>query len=151
MGQKASSSGFLPAQNGQDCAVSGSFRPNAGHSVIVVCTCSRKEAGSPGRCSAEPIGTLVRRARRKRGLSQYDLADTLIELSHNDGLSRAEVARWERGKRVPGPYWRGWLSSALDLPTDQLRVAARATRACRMAAYRPISTHITRAGKELHG
>lgn len=112
-------------------------------------TSSRKGTDFPGRRLAEPIGTLVRRARRQRGLSQYGLAETLIELSRNDGLSRAEVARWERGKRVPGPYWRGWLSSALDLPADQLRVAARAARAIRPTAYQP--TQITRAGKEVHG
>lgn len=106
-------------------------------------TCRRKETDYPGRCPAEPIGTLVRRTRRERGLSQYDLAETLIELSHNHGLSRTEVARWERGKRVPGPYWRGWLSSALDLPTDQLRAAARAARAFRMTAHRPIGTRVT--------
>lgn len=116
-----------------------------------MCTCRRKGTDSRERWPAEPIGTLVRRARRERGLSQYDLAETLVAISHNDGLSRDEVARWERGKRVPGPYWRGWLSSALDLSADELRVAARAARAIRLTAHRPISTQITRAGKEFHG
>ncbi|TCO48007.1 hypothetical protein EV192_11660 [Actinocrispum wychmicini] len=26
------------------------------------------------------------------------------------GGDRAEISRWERGKRIPGPYWRRWLS-----------------------------------------
>lgn len=81
--------------------------------------------------ACEPIGPLVRRVRAQRGLSQYALAETLVALSCNRGLSRAEVARWERGKRVPGPYWRAWLSAALDLPAVELGAAARSARSHR--------------------
>lgn len=79
----------------------------------------------------QPIGPLLRRARERRGLSQYEVAETLVALSRNASVSRSEVARWERGKRVPGPYWRSWLSEALDVPPDQLGKAARVSRTCR--------------------
>ncbi|WP_425353074.1 helix-turn-helix domain-containing protein [Saccharomonospora piscinae] len=83
--------------------------------------------------SEEPIWDLVRRVRRLRGLTQYQLADRLAELSNNSSVSRDEVARWERGKRVPGPYWRQWLSVALGVPVDQLLEAVRCGRLRRAA------------------
>lgn len=61
-------------------------------------------------------------------MSQYTLAELVVAVSGNDGLSRTEVARWERGRRIPGPYWRRWLSVVLDLPSDELRAAARLAR-----------------------
>nr|WP_028661709.1 helix-turn-helix transcriptional regulator [Saccharomonospora saliphila] len=96
-------------------------------------------AGSPGdgrsapsgQADAEPIWELVRRVRKLRGLTQYQLADRLVDLSGNSSVSRDEVARWERGKRVPGPYWRQWLSLALDVPSDQLTAAVRYGRTMR--------------------
>lgn len=77
----------------------------------------------------EPIGSLLRSARRARGLSQYGLAAALAAMSGNDGIDRESVARWERGGRIPGPYWRRWLAAALDLSEAQLRIAARRDRA----------------------
>ncbi|WP_369784711.1 helix-turn-helix domain-containing protein [Saccharomonospora xinjiangensis] len=78
--------------------------------------------------AGEPIWDLMRRVRKLRGLTQYQLADRLAELSNNSSVSRDEVARWERGKRVPGPYWRQWLSVALDVPSEQLLEAVRCGR-----------------------
>lgn len=75
--------------------------------------------------AGEPIWELMRRVRKLRGMTQYQLADRLAELSNNSSVSRDEVARWERGKRVPGPYWRQWLSVALDVPAEQLLEAVR--------------------------
>lgn len=85
----------------------------------------------PGHAEQEPIWELVRRVRKLRGLTQYQLADLLAELSSNSSVSRDEVARWERGKRVPGPYWRRWLSLALDVPSEQLVAAVRYGRSQR--------------------
>ncbi|NIJ11338.1 ribosome-binding protein aMBF1 (putative translation factor) [Saccharomonospora amisosensis] len=79
----------------------------------------------------EPVWELVRRVRKQRGLTQYQLADLLAELSRNASVSRDEVARWERGKRVPGPYWRRWLSAALGVPVDELAAAVRCGRRIR--------------------
>lgn len=83
--------------------------------------------------AGEPIWDLMRRVRKLRGLTQYQLADRLAELSNNSSVSRDEVARWERGKRVPGPYWRQWLSVALDVPSEQLLEAVRCGRLRRAA------------------
>lgn len=79
----------------------------------------------------QPIGALIRSVRRERGLTQYHLADALVAASGNDGLGRDEVSRWERGKRVPGPYWQGWLSRVLGIAPERLRVAARVAKELR--------------------
>ncbi|MFB9728999.1 helix-turn-helix transcriptional regulator [Haloechinothrix salitolerans] len=114
-------------------------------------TYSRKGADSVRPYRSEPIGTVVRRARQERGLSQHALAEALMSLSNNYGVSRTEVARWERGKRVPGPYWRGWLSSVLDIPVERLGAAARTARAQRAGPVASVRTDITTAGDGCHG
>jgi transcriptional regulator with XRE-family HTH domain len=86
---------------------------------------------NPRHAGAVPIGPLIRRTRTERGLTQYRLADALASVSGNDGIGRDEVSRWERGKRVPGPYWRRWLADVLDIPPDLLRNAARLARVLR--------------------
>ncbi|HVV11168.1 helix-turn-helix domain-containing protein [Amycolatopsis sp.] len=83
----------------------------------------------PGDCL--PIGHLIRSARLERGLTQYDLADALAAASGNESLGRDEVSRWERGKRVPGPYWQRWLGVVLDLAPEQLRDSARLAKELR--------------------
>jgi transcriptional regulator with XRE-family HTH domain len=78
-----------------------------------------------------PITALIPQARREQGLTQRELADLLCEISQNDSITREEVSRWERGKRIPGPYWRAFLSAALDVPhakVDKAAVVARETR-----------------------
>ncbi|MGW6932302.1 helix-turn-helix transcriptional regulator [Lentzea sp. NPDC054927] len=78
-----------------------------------------------------PITALIPQARREQGLTQRELADLLCEISQNDSVTREEVSRWERGKRIPGPYWRAFLSTALDVPhaeVDKAAVVARETR-----------------------
>lgn len=97
----------------------------------------------------ESIGVLIRAAREQGGLSQYALAARLAALSGRESLTRHEVARWERGKRIPGPYWRKWLSFALDLPLDQLLAAARSTRSRRSRSSPPSSAARVRPGR--HG
>jgi transcriptional regulator with XRE-family HTH domain len=78
-----------------------------------------------------PIGRLIRSVRFERGLTQYDLAEALASVSRNDSLGRDEVARWERGKRVPGPYWQQWLSAVLEIAPERLRSSARLARELR--------------------
>lgn len=90
-----------------------------------------KEASSARAAGHEPIGVLIHDARVRRGLSQYGLADLLVALSGKDSLTRAEVARWERGRRIPGPFWRQWLAVALEFAPEQLAAAARTARWCR--------------------
>jgi transcriptional regulator with XRE-family HTH domain len=82
----------------------------------------------------EQISTLIRRARTCRGITQSALAGRLATLSGNPGVSRDQVARWERGGRVPSPYWRDWLGVALNLPRAELDRAATRARAVRLLA-----------------
>lgn len=79
-----------------------------------------------------PIGELIRRERQRAGMSESQLAEELAEVSGNPGITRAEVSRWEHGRRIPRPYWRGYLSQALQLPLDQLDHAASVSRARRL-------------------
>jgi transcriptional regulator with XRE-family HTH domain len=72
----------------------------------------------------EPISELIKRARLALGLSQDLLARRLAEVSSGTCVTREFVARWERGRRIPGPYWRVSLSRVLDLPGGALERAA---------------------------
>ncbi|NED96713.1 helix-turn-helix transcriptional regulator [Phytoactinopolyspora alkaliphila] len=80
----------------------------------------------------EPVGIMIRRVRSSLGYSQHKIAEQLADASGNSSLTREEVARWERGKRIPGPYWREWLSSVLDVPQREVEVAARVARVTRL-------------------
>jgi transcriptional regulator with XRE-family HTH domain len=80
----------------------------------------------------EQISQLIRRARTFRGMTQAGLASQLASLSGNPGVSRDQVARWERGGRVPSPYWRDWLGVALSVPRVELDRAATRARARRL-------------------
>ena len=79
---------------------------------------------------------LLAQRRTAKGWSQGDLATKLHAMSGNDSVTREEVSRWERGKRIPGPYWRGWLSRVLDTPCAELEVAAAVARWRRRSADR---------------
>ncbi|OKI27912.1 transcriptional regulator [Saccharothrix sp. CB00851] len=68
---------------------------------------------------------------RRVGLAQYDLAERLHAASGNVSITREEVSRWERGKRIPGPYWRAWLGRVLDTPQQELEQAAAIARRTR--------------------
>ncbi|MEU5691871.1 helix-turn-helix transcriptional regulator [Actinosynnema sp. NPDC020468] len=66
--------------------------------------------------------------RRQHGLTQCDLAAELHAVSGNLSITREEVSRWERGKRIPGPYWRNWLSQVLHTSQRELELAAAVAR-----------------------
>jgi transcriptional regulator with XRE-family HTH domain len=83
---------------------------------------------SQGRCDRIQIGRLIRSARHARGWTQQQLAVALAAASGNDSIGRAEVARWERGKRIPGVYWQGWISAVLEVPPNDLHAAAQRAR-----------------------
>jgi len=99
-----------------------------------------------------PVWRMIRALRTDQRHSQYTLAHRLAEASGNDSVTREQVARWERGKRIPSPYWRRWLSVVLQVPTALLDAAARYGRRLRLLLRR-ISrdprrhyTHARRAG-----
>ncbi|MBM7810081.1 helix-turn-helix transcriptional regulator [Saccharothrix algeriensis] len=89
---------------------------------------SRKGVAVP---QSGPISEILAQLRRGRGLTQDDLAARLHAASGNTSVTREEVSRWERGKRIPGPYWRGWLGQVLDTPQHELERAAAIERAAR--------------------
>jgi transcriptional regulator with XRE-family HTH domain len=79
------------------------------------------------------IGTLIEHARVNAGKSQEALAVALREESGTAGVDRNAVSRWEHGRRIPTPYWRGHLSTVLGIPLDRLDRAAAVARARRMS------------------
>nr|BFE52507.1 hypothetical protein GCM10017745_59340 [Saccharothrix mutabilis subsp. capreolus] len=81
---------------------------------------------------------MLPKLRQGRGLTQYDLATRLHAASGNASVTREEVSRWERGKRIPGPYWRTWLSRVLEVPTQELERAAASARRQRQERTRAV-------------
>ncbi|MEU8155024.1 helix-turn-helix domain-containing protein [Micromonospora sp. NPDC048986] len=74
------------------------------------------------------LGPLLARRRLARGWSQQRAAAELCAAAGVSTLSRHEVSRWERQRRVPGGFWLGWLAVVLDVPLVVLAEAAAATR-----------------------
>lgn len=75
-----------------------------------------------------PIGHLIRSARHRLQISQYELADKLAAVSGKATMGRDRVARWERGRQVPRDEWRQWLSVVLQIPKPMLDAGAAAAR-----------------------
>ncbi len=90
-----------------------------------------------------PAGQLIRHARNTLGYSQYAVAEELARASGNDALTREQVARWERGKRIPGPYWRQWICTVLQLSASELETAARFARDAR---WQPVAPPVYSSG-----
>jgi len=76
----------------------------------------------------QPISQVIRAARHARRLSQYTLANELATLSGRPTITRDLVARWERGHQIPRSGTRQWLSVILQVPREQLDIAAAAAR-----------------------
>ncbi|MEV4822822.1 helix-turn-helix domain-containing protein [Micromonospora sp. NPDC049274] len=86
---------------------------------------------SPPPPTRTPLGPLLVRHRRARGWSQRRTAAELCAAAGVPTLSRHEVSRWERQRRVPGGFWLGWLAVVLDVPVVVLAEAAARTRRTR--------------------
>ncbi|MBQ1020409.1 helix-turn-helix domain-containing protein [Micromonospora sp. D93] len=74
------------------------------------------------------LGPLLARCRLARGWSQQRAAAELCAAAGVPTLSRHEISRWERQRRVPGGFWLGWLAVVLDVPLVAFVEAAAATR-----------------------
>ncbi|TNC26585.1 hypothetical protein FG385_11665 [Amycolatopsis alkalitolerans] len=61
-------------------------------------------------------------------MSQYTLASELATISGRPTITRDLVARWERGHQIPRAGTRQWLSVVLQVPREQLDIAAAAAR-----------------------
>lgn len=99
--------------------------------------------------AAEPISTLIRRARVRHGMTQAALARQLATVSGNVAVTRDQITRWERGGRVPSPYWRHWLGAVLEVPLGELDRAARCARAVRLLGIDDVTR--TRLQSGLYG
>lgn len=76
----------------------------------------------------QPVGDIIKNTRLADDLSQDALAERLRKLDGRSAITREEVSRWERGKRIPGPRWRTQLGSVLHIDPVILARGARATR-----------------------
>ncbi|MFR9779753.1 helix-turn-helix domain-containing protein [Micromonospora sp. MS34] len=75
-----------------------------------------------------PLGPLLAELRSARGWSQQRLAAALCATSGVPTLTRHEVSRWERQRRLPGDFWLGWLAVVLGVPGGLLAGAATHSR-----------------------
>jgi transcriptional regulator with XRE-family HTH domain len=66
--------------------------------------------------------------RLEHGWSQLRVAEQLTAATGLHTVSRHEISRWERGERIPGDFWLGWLAVVLDVPRAELAIAAAAAR-----------------------
>lgn len=80
----------------------------------------------PGPPGSLPLGPLLLALRTVRGWSQLDVAERLCAASGVATITRNEVSRWERQRRVPGDFWLRWLATVFELPAGDLTAAARA-------------------------
>lgn len=76
----------------------------------------------------QAFGRLVAARRRVLGRSQRRVAEQLCAEAGAATVSRHEVSRWERGVRLPTPYWRAALGRVLGLPLPLLDAAAARAR-----------------------
>lgn len=82
-------------------------------------------AGDPVEVSSgDEVGELVRRLRRRQGLSRQRLSDRVRRVSGDPAVNPDRLRQWELGKDVPDGYWRGWLALALGVPQDLVDRAA---------------------------
>ncbi|MEU1838795.1 helix-turn-helix domain-containing protein [Micromonospora chersina] len=75
-----------------------------------------------------PLGPLLAELRAARGWSQQRVAAALCAAAGVPTLTRHEVSRWERQRRLPGDFWSGWLAVVLGVPGDLLAEAAARSR-----------------------
>ncbi|MFU8872510.1 helix-turn-helix domain-containing protein [Micromonospora sp. SL4-19] len=74
------------------------------------------------------LGPLLAELRTARGWSQQRVAAELCAASAVPTLTRHEVSRWERQRRLPGDFWLGWLAVVLGVPGELLAEAAAHSR-----------------------
>lgn len=85
--------------------------------------------GTPSPSTAPvPLGAMLAALRQAHGWSQLRVAEQLSTVAGLQTVSRHEVSRWERGERVPGDFWLGWLAIVLDVPGPDLAIAAATAR-----------------------
>lgn len=76
---------------------------------------------------AKFLGQLIATRRRELRRSQQDLADDICVVSGRATLTRHEISRYERERRIPTSASLAKLADVLQLPPSQLREAANLT------------------------
>ncbi|MEU4369496.1 helix-turn-helix transcriptional regulator [Micromonospora chersina] len=82
----------------------------------------------PRSAGPRPLGPLLAELRAAHGWSQRRVAAELCAAAGVPTLTRHEVSRWERQRRLPGDFWCGWLAVVLGVPGDLLAEAAALSR-----------------------
>ena len=83
---------------------------------------------------AESFGELVRGLRLRAGRAQDEQAAVMCEITGEASITRAEISRYERGRRVPRPRLLRVYAQSFGIPEGELFRAAAAERA---ASQRP--------------
>ncbi|MEU9018636.1 helix-turn-helix transcriptional regulator [Actinomadura sp. NPDC048394] len=78
---------------------------------------------------AAELPALLKQLREQAGMSQSDLAARLCAITGTATVTRAEVSRWERGRRRP-EAWLAALGAALGVDRAVLEAAAGRDRRC---------------------
>ncbi|MFD9075462.1 helix-turn-helix transcriptional regulator [Streptomyces lasiicapitis] len=73
------------------------------------------------------FGVYLAGLRRAAGKSQRQLAALLCDVSGTQSVTRTEVSRWERGRRVP-EVWLPWLAQLFAVPLQEMEQAAAYAR-----------------------
>ncbi|MEU3456435.1 helix-turn-helix transcriptional regulator [Micromonospora sp. NPDC006766] len=84
-----------------------------------------------------PLGPLLAELRSTRGWSQQRVAAELCAASGVPTLTRHEISRWERQRRLPGDFWAGWLATVLGVPGELLAEAVAHSRRRRPVRLAP--------------
>ncbi len=81
----------------------------------------------------ETFGALLRRLRSQTGRTQTEQAELLCELMRDSlgSVTRSEVSRYERGKRIPRPRMSRYMALSFGVPEGELMRRADAARRSR--------------------
>ncbi|WP_433080060.1 helix-turn-helix domain-containing protein [Dactylosporangium sp. CA-052675] len=92
------------------------------------------EADPPATQAEQAFGELLAHHRRQIGLSQQELAARICIESGRPTVTRHEVSRYERGRRLPTWALLTAIASSLNVPADEVRHAAAKERQRRRGA-----------------
>jgi transcriptional regulator with XRE-family HTH domain len=89
----------------------------------------------------ESLGELLARVRQASGRTQLRVAEALCASAGWPTVTRHEVARWERGTRIPAGYWLAHLAVVLGVDVLELEQAAARSRQTRGSHAAPAAVN----------
>ena len=93
---------------------------------------------SPSDAVGASFGELIARRRRRFGLSQRDLAESVCTVTGRATMTRHEMSRYERGGRLPHREVLAAIAACLDVPLAGLWQRVAQQRA-QQRAGRPLN------------